>query len=122
MKVRLSVIIVVVLLFMFTVSCNSTQSYTGESENWKGTIYVTQNIDKEVGTLLYKGKDRKTINRVKWKVESMHGAKSGDEEVKNGTIKINGVCTGCSPQGKEEPYEVTIEWNGNIETFRMESR
>jgi hypothetical protein len=127
-KMKKSLCLLMLMMIVWSVSlvsgCNETHSYVGESEHWKGTLHLTQSGGKEVeeGTIVYKGKDKQEVKRVIWKVQGMHGERGGNDYLTDGTIRISGSCTGCAMQGKDEPYEVTVEWNGVTETFQVKRR
>ncbi|KAB7707239.1 hypothetical protein F9802_09545 [Bacillus aerolatus] len=113
------------ITFLTIVSCSlmgciSTNTYSGESEHWKGTFTLNHSGDQEVGEgeLVYKGEDINHLKEVKW----VNGSMSGEIEMEDRRIGLNSHCGGCAHQPESGEYEVTVEWNGKKETFSMKNQ
>ncbi|WP_034670930.1 hypothetical protein [Ectobacillus panaciterrae] len=107
--------------FTILAGCDDTMRYAGESKHWKGTLMIIQSEDSErrEGYILYKGKDRGSIKHVQWRVTDGIWESNGNMPLDNGRINLSSFCSGCATYDREEPFTVTVEWNGKKETFQM---
>ncbi|MGG2065033.1 hypothetical protein [Bacillus sp. S14(2024)] len=119
---RKLICLLVAITYLLSLSgCNKAYKYTGESKNWKGSVIVSQseNSKRMEGSILYKGKDGEKLKNIQWTVTDDFDKQNGNGSLNEGKINISYYCTGCATHEKDEPFHVTVEGDGNKETFEM---
>nr|WP_220127313.1 hypothetical protein [Halobacillus locisalis] len=108
-------------------ACGSKDfSFSGETDNWSATLDVRQtNAGYETQDLLleYKGEDPESVGEFSYSLDSVGGfGVNGATLNENGFVKGGSEANPTNAQATENTeVEVTVEWNGNTETFILES-
>ncbi|WP_421382701.1 hypothetical protein ACOJQI_00930 [Bacillus salacetis] len=123
-KKTLSLLILVIFLLT---ACNSrTFSFAGETDNWSAELKVNQSsgFQKQEFLLKYKGEDISSIGEIAYHVESVGGfGREGVTLEENGSIRHVDEANPTNAKVDENTkVEVTVEWNGNTETFNLEKK
>lgn len=119
--------ILILLLFitLFLAACsNETFTYSGESANWSANFTVMQDsFDYETQELVleYKSNDVNSVGEINYLVDSVGSFGEGDVTLEeDGTIRNKSEANPTNAQVNENTeVEVTVEWNGNTETFKL---
>jgi hypothetical protein len=119
---KISVLFVLLLLLA---SCNSkTLTFTGETDNWSANLIVIQtreDYETQEFVLKYKGNDVSSVGEITYNVDSVGGfGRSGAKLGQNGSLRDSNEANPTNAKVSEHTMvEVTVEWNGNIETFKL---
>ncbi|MFF2450565.1 hypothetical protein ACFVSW_26325 [Neobacillus sp. NPDC058068] len=121
----------VFVIFLFSslilMACSKTKvmNFTGESENWYVDYEVKvfdENSESTHFTIKYKGKDPKP-QKIKYNIEYGSGKTDGTDNLNNGELNLGGhSCSGCAVIQEDDVMEVTITWNGELETFNLKNK
>lgn len=109
-------------------------AFKGRSANWEGELELRyyanlwkdgsgrirdDNYSAQKGLLRYTGNKPGEVGMVTYKVDRGSGESGGRCTLKDdGTIPLFSTGSGFIPS-KDDCYSVTIEWNGNLETFEL---
>ncbi|WP_417899810.1 hypothetical protein ABN702_05870 [Bacillus haimaensis] len=105
-------------------ACSSKDfAYSGESDNWKADLKVHQSsgFEKQELILIFQGEDVESIGPITYNVNSV-GSFGGtrDKLQENGSIEDYSEANPTNAQVSEHTeVEVTVEWNGKTETFKL---
>jgi hypothetical protein len=107
-------------------ACNSKDvTFSGESDNWEVDLKITQNSDtfeNQDFVLKYKGEDVDSVGEVTYDVDSIGSGfgREGESLEENGSIRDSRESRATNAEIPEDAkVEVTVEWNGNTETFTL---
>jgi major membrane immunogen (membrane-anchored lipoprotein) len=107
-------------------ACNSKDvTFSGESDNWEADLKITQNSDtfeNQDFVLKYKGEDIDSVGEITYEVDSIGGefGRKGESLEENGSIRDDRESKAANAKIPEDAeVEVTVEWNGNTETFTL---
>lgn len=121
---RKFLVLFVFLLFLLVACSSKNFTYSGETENWSANLKVTQTSDDyetQEFVLKYKGNDVNSVGELTYNVESVGGFGEGDVELEeDGTLRNSSEANPTNAKVTEHTdVEVTVEWNGNTETFKL---
>jgi len=125
-KITLSKQFIVLFGFILLMTACGTNvlNFSGESDHWSAKLKVSQTDDRqeEDFTLHYLGDDTESVGEFSYVVESV-GSFSGNGATlnENGVLTSGGSCGGCAFTSEHTEIIVTIEWNGETETFQLEN-
>lgn len=98
-------------------------TFVGESDNWKVDLQFVHKDKQEEREfkLTYKGEDVDSVEEINYEVQGSgrfdhKGAQLNDE----GYVTDSGFCEGCAFEKEETEIDVTVEWNGKSESFRLD--
>ncbi|WP_216831414.1 hypothetical protein [Alkalihalobacterium elongatum] len=117
------------LLFMLVLSACVysiyTFTFTGETDNWSASLKVKQHsndYEDQEFELLYKGNDVHSVGDITFDVETNAGGFGGVGYTlsENGVLRSNSNANPTNAKITEDSaVEVTVEWNGNVETITL---
>jgi hypothetical protein len=119
---KLSIVLGSVLILLSACSSN-TFTFSGETDNWSAELKVTQHsndFEDQDFKLQYKGQDVNSVGIITYTVDTNAGAfsVSGDTLNENGFLQTSSEANPTNAKVIENAeIEVTVEWNGNKETF-----
>lgn len=122
---RKSGALLVVLLLLLAACTSKTYTFSGETDNWSANLKVSQTSDDYETTelvLTFKGEDVNTVGEIKYNVESVVGGfgRSGATLDENGTLRDRDEANPTNAKLTENTViEITVEWNENKETFKL---
>ncbi|WP_409251663.1 hypothetical protein V1502_16200 [Bacillus sp. SCS-153A] len=111
---------------LFLAACTSKDvTFSGQTDNWEAELMITQNSDtfeNQDFVLEYKGDEVDSVGKIAYNVDSIGGGfgREGESLDENGSIRDgreSRASTGEIPEDAE--VEVTVEWNGQTETFTL---
>ncbi|MGD6966350.1 hypothetical protein ACQCVP_07975 [Rossellomorea vietnamensis] len=114
----------IVSLILLT-ACNSKDvSFAGESDSWEAELKIIHNSDtfkKEDFVLRYKGEDIDSVGDFAYEVDSISSGfgREGEGLGENGSIRHSRESRADAIIPEDAEIEVTVEWNGNTETFTL---
>ena len=112
------------LIVLLTACGTNVLTFSGEGEHWSAKLIVSQTDKRqeEDFTLHYLGDDTESVGEFSYVVESV-GSFSGNGATLNesGVLTSGGSCGGCAFTSEHTEIIVTIEWNGQTETFQLEN-
>jgi hypothetical protein len=107
-------------------ACNSKDvTFSGETDNWEADLKITQNSDtfeNQDFVLKYKGEDIDSVGEIAYEVDSIGSefGREGEPLDENGSIRDDRESRATNAEISEDAeVEVTVEWNGNSETFTL---
>jgi hypothetical protein len=116
----------IVFLLLLTACSSKSFTFTGETEHWSAELKVNQSSDfeKQDFLLKYKGEDVDSVGEIAYKVESVGGfGRSGVTLEENGSIRHVDEANPTNAKVTEHTkVKVTVEWNGNTETFKLQKQ
>ncbi|WP_223490599.1 MULTISPECIES: hypothetical protein [Sutcliffiella] len=118
------IVITLFITVLLLSACGSKDfAYSGESNNWQADLKVHQSsgFEKQGLLLKFQGEDVKSIGPITYKVDSV-GSFGGtrDKLQENGTVEDYSEANTTNAQVSEHTeVEVTVEWNGKTETFKL---
>lgn len=117
-----------VLLALIMTACSSQDVliFQDQSENWsveyKARI-IAEDEQAETLRLAYRG-EGEPPDTIDYEYETLTG--SGDAHnatLENGVMeRAEDACSGCATTSKDEEITVTVEWDGQKETFSLKPR
>ncbi|WP_223701725.1 hypothetical protein [Sutcliffiella deserti] len=105
-------------------ACSSKDfTFSGESDYWQADLRVHHSSDFEKQELIlrYKGEDVDSVGEITYTVNSK-GSFGGtrDKLQENGSLRDYKEADPTNAKISEDTeVEVTVEWNGNTETFKL---
>jgi hypothetical protein len=115
------------LLLLLTACVNDSKTFTfsGNSTNWIANLKVTQTSDDyetQDFVLEYKGDDVNSVGEISYSVVSVGSfSRSGATLEENGTLIDSDKANPTNAKVTENTeVEVTVEWNGNTEKFKLD--
>lgn len=117
-------VLFVLLLLLLTACSSKTLTFSGETDNWSANLIVIQTSDDyetQEFILKYKGSDVNSVGEITYSVASVGGfGRSGAILEENGILKDSSEANPTNAKVSEHTeVEVTVEWNGNIETLKL---
>ncbi|WP_164669676.1 hypothetical protein [Virgibacillus doumboii] len=126
---KISVLLVCLLLLLAAcgVSDSKMFSFSEETEKWSANLKVTQTSDDyetQDFVLEYKGDDVESVGDITYSVDSVGSfGRSGVTLAEDGTLRDSDKTDSTNAKVTENTeVEVTVEWNGNTETFKLDMR
>ncbi|WP_368505097.1 hypothetical protein AB3N04_05470 [Alkalihalophilus sp. As8PL] len=124
-KKLLMLLIVIVLLLAACVT--DTYTYYGEEDHWSAELKITQTSDEfetQELVLIYEGEDVNSVGEITYYVDSVGGfGRSGIHLEENGTISDSSVANPTNAKVTEHTeVEVTVEWDGQTESFILDKQ
>jgi hypothetical protein len=122
------ILVLSISLLLLLGACSSkTLTFSGQTENWSSNLKVTQNSDDyetQEFVLEYKGADVNSVGEITYSVDSVGSfGRGGATLEENGTLRDRDEANPTNAKVNEDtPVEVTVEWNGNVETFKLSKK
>ena len=121
MKKNQLVFLFILSLVLSACSNSNATTFTGESENWKSSVEVSEsgNGEKNTVNIEYIGSETPP-NEISYTFDTGTNGYFGTTEYKENGIEWETiVCRDCVPLSKDREFEVEIEWDGKKETFNL---
>ncbi|MCT4478982.1 hypothetical protein N0U24_17865 [Peribacillus frigoritolerans] len=117
-------LIIIIFLLSVLVGCSNGDKYmklSGESDHWKGEYVATATEDSENGTYTFKYKDVASDVFFKTLEISINDGETKQKTTNYNepTVEIQTACSGCSVTNESMPIHITINWDGNEESFTL---
>lgn len=117
-------LIIIIFLLSVLVGCSNGDKYmnlSGESDHWKGEYVATATEDSENGTYTFKYKDVASYVFFKTLEISINDGETKQKTTNYNepTVEIQTACSGCSVTNESMPIHITINWDGNEESFTL---
>ncbi|MFJ7928858.1 hypothetical protein [Peribacillus sp. NPDC096448] len=118
-------LMIMIFLLSVLVGCSNGDKYmklSGESDHWTGEYVATATEDSENGTYTFKYKnvDRDVFFKTLEISINDGETKQNETNIEGPTIEIPTACSGCSVTNESFPIHITINWDGNEESFTLE--
>ncbi|MBT2642826.1 hypothetical protein J7I80_11355 [Bacillus sp. ISL-41] len=122
------ILVLFISLLLLLVACSSkTLTFSGQTENWSANLKVTQTSDDyetQEFVLEYKGDDVSSVGEITYSVDSVGSfGRGGVTLEENGTLRDRDEANPTNAKVNEDTQvEVTVEWNGSVETFKLSKK